>query len=132
MILNSQFLNPTSLRFCRRFIFFIVGLVTLLSSSQALTFLIEGNSNISRKKIDAVISLPEEPEKFSDEDWELWTDDLVSTVSEVYAEQGFFDAAFRITHSMDSLSKITSKTQTQLSSSNFKISLFINHSSASS
>lgn len=63
---------------------------------------IEGNSHLSKKKIETVLSLPEKPKELSAEDWENWSDEAASSLSELYADDGYMDAAFRVAPPADS------------------------------
>jgi outer membrane protein assembly factor BamA len=57
---------------------------------------VDGNDNLSRKKIEAALSIPEKPREMSPEDWEDWVDEAAGAVTELYGETGYLDAAVKI------------------------------------
>jgi outer membrane protein assembly factor BamA len=71
-------------------------LIASIQAWSATVLDIDGNAHLSRKKIEAVLSLPEKPKGFSEEDWEAWSDEVTSSLSDMYAEQGYLDVAFRV------------------------------------
>ncbi|MEO7427692.1 MAG: BamA/TamA family outer membrane protein [Fibrobacteria bacterium] len=64
--------------------------------ASAVGILFEGNAHLSRKKMDAVVSAPENPEGMSGEDWEDWVDETASAITDLYGESGYLDAAIKI------------------------------------
>lgn len=59
---------------------------------------VEGNDKISRRRIESALELPESPWEMDAADWEVWSEDAAGLLSDLYREQGFFDAAFRFEH----------------------------------
>lgn len=59
---------------------------------------VEGNDNLSRRKLEAALDLPERPLDMDASDWEVWEEDAVGLLSDLYLETGYFDAAFRFEH----------------------------------
>jgi outer membrane protein insertion porin family len=54
-----------------------------------------GNDHFSRKKIESALAAPDKPLTLSPEDWESWSEEAASALSDLYQEAGYFDAAFR-------------------------------------
>lgn len=71
----------------------LVLLLALLSS--AAQFRMEGADNLSRKKIESVLTLPENPRELSVEDWEDWVDESAAAITDLYADIGYLDAAVK-------------------------------------
>lgn len=56
----------------------------------------EGNGQFSRKKIESVLTLPDRPSSLSAEEWEDWVDDAALSITDLYAEIGYLDAAVKV------------------------------------
>ncbi|MDB5047630.1 MAG: outer membrane protein family [Fibrobacteres bacterium] len=56
----------------------------------------EGNDHLSRKKLDAVLSAPDKPKELSPEDWEDWVDEAAASITDLYGETGYLDAAVKV------------------------------------
>ncbi len=56
----------------------------------------EGNIHLARKKMDAVLSAPENPKGMSREDWDDWVDETASAITDLYGEIGYLDAAVKV------------------------------------
>ena len=69
----------------------------------ATILVVEGNHYLAKKKIDAAISLPDKPRELSVEEWEVWSDEVAPTLSDLYAEDGYLDATFQVAPVADSL-----------------------------
>ncbi len=73
------------------------GSLTVVQSVSGATILVvEGNLNLSRRKIEAAISLPENPRELSESSWAEWSDEVATSLSDLYSEIGYLDAAFRV------------------------------------
>ena len=66
------------------------------SAWSAAPLSVDGNDNLSRKKIEAALSIPEKPREMSPEDWEDWVDEAAGVITELYGETGYLDAAVKI------------------------------------
>jgi outer membrane protein assembly factor BamA len=66
------------------------------------TLIVEGNRIYAKKKIEGAISVPEKPLSFSANDWEVWSDEVTASLSDLYSEDGYFDASFHIAPLSDS------------------------------
>ncbi len=62
---------------------------------------VDGNDQLSRRKIEAAISLPEKPSTLSTEDWEDWVDDVAGSITDLYGQIGYLDAAVKVERSSD-------------------------------
>lgn len=71
-------------------------LLQVLPSWSESVLSISGNDHLSRKQIEANLSLPDHPVEFTDEDWSSWTEDAISLLSELYSVEGYLDVAFQI------------------------------------
>ncbi|MEO6096343.1 MAG: BamA/TamA family outer membrane protein [Fibrobacteria bacterium] len=66
------------------------------ASWSAAPLTIDGNDNLSRKKLDAVLSVPDKPSEMSKEGWEDWVDETAEAITDLYGEIGYLDAAIKI------------------------------------
>ncbi len=66
---------------------------------------IDGNAHQSKKKIESALTLPDKPKEFSAEDWESWSDEVASALSDLYSDDGYMDASFRVVPPADSAAK---------------------------
>jgi outer membrane protein assembly factor BamA len=71
-------------------------LLILAAAARATPLSVEGNENISRKKIESALTLPERPSALGAEDWEDWVDDAALSITDLYAEIGYLDAAVKV------------------------------------
>ena len=68
----------------------------LLASAYAAAPLdLDGNDHLSRKKIETAVSMPDRPAALGPEDWEDWVDDAALSITDLYAESGYLDAAVK-------------------------------------
>ncbi len=74
----------------------LAGLGLAIASSHAATLTFAGNDHLPRKKIDAVVSPPDHPAALSAEEWDDWVDDATLSLSDLYGESGYLDAAFKV------------------------------------
>jgi outer membrane protein assembly factor BamA len=88
-------LHPT--RSLPGLLFFRSAVLALLAvAAQAATLWLDGNDHISRKKIESALTLPDRPSALSAEDWEDWVDDAALSISDLYGEMGYLDAAVKV------------------------------------
>ncbi|MDB5106988.1 MAG: outer membrane protein family [Fibrobacteres bacterium] len=78
----------------------IIALLSILAfpffAAAAAPTSVDGNDNISKKKIDAVLTVPDKPRELSAEDWEDWVDEAASAITDLYGDAGYLDAAIKI------------------------------------
>lgn len=77
-------------------------LAALANRPLAAPLELEGNDNLGRKKIDAAVTPPEHPDSLSAEDWEDWVDDAAASITDLYGEIGYLDAAVKAERGADS------------------------------
>lgn len=59
---------------------------------------VEGAEQIPRRRVEAALDLPDHPRGMDETDWEVWHEDAAGLLSDLYREDGYFDAAFRFEH----------------------------------
>ena len=74
----------------------LLGAALSAPGARAATLAIEGCDHLPRKKIDAAISLPDKPSEISAEDWEDWVDVAAVSLTDLYGEIGYLDAAVKV------------------------------------
>ena len=89
---------------------FLVPLILspLLSAAPArsATLLLDGNEHLPRRKLESALSLPDHPSALSPEDWEDWVDDAALSITDLYGEIGYLDAAVKIERAGEDSAKI--------------------------
>ncbi len=70
--------------------------MSLSAAWSAAPLVLDGNGNLSRKKIDAAVTAPDNPRQLSQEDWEDWVDDAAAAITDLYGEIGYLDAAVKV------------------------------------
>jgi outer membrane protein insertion porin family len=73
----------------------IVALYCIAAAWSAAPMEFDGNDHLARKKIDAVLSAPEDPGRLSQEDWADWVDEAAEAITDLYGEIGYLDAAVK-------------------------------------
>jgi outer membrane protein assembly factor BamA len=74
----------------------MVVLMLWARAAYGASVLLDGNDNISRKKIESALTLPDRPSALSQEDWEDWVDDAALSVTDLYGDLGYMDAAVKV------------------------------------
>jgi outer membrane protein assembly factor BamA len=68
----------------------------LSAAARATPLSVEGNDKISRKKIESALTLPDRPSALSAEEWEDWVDEAALSITDLYGELGYLDAAVKV------------------------------------
>jgi outer membrane protein assembly factor BamA len=65
-------------------------------AARAVPLSVEGNDRFSRRKIESALTLPDRPSALSAEEWEDWVDEAALSITDLYGEQGYLDAAVKV------------------------------------
>jgi outer membrane protein assembly factor BamA len=71
-------------------------LLLLAAAARATPVSVEGNAHVSRKKIESALTLPDRPSALTAEEWEDWVDDAALSITDLYGEIGYLDAAIKV------------------------------------
>lgn len=81
-------------------------LALLAAGAHAAALSLDGNDHISRRKIESALTLPDRPSALSPEDWEDWVDDAALSITDLYGEGGYLDAAVKVERAGDDSAKV--------------------------